>query len=292
MKKLLMILLMSVLLIGCGNTDTTDADANNGAETQQTQQTQKQEDVHTHSYSESVTKEPSCVDAGEKTFACECGDSYTEPIEAIGHQFDYVSNNDATYLADGTETATCVCGLTDTRTAEGSKLEYTYTDLDKTMYAKQSVNVRDLPTADGNKLGGLSHAQEVKVTGQCNETSWYRITFGDGVAYVSNSYLQDSKPEQQTATQNTTTETSTSTECPYELGVWYDMGWYFFKLYPDKNFATGENREYQQILLERYPETADTMFGGPVAAACESKWNGWWASFWMAPPIKGDYVFD
>lgn len=33
---------------------------------------------------------------------------------------------------------------------------------------------------------------------------------------------------------NTDTQFSTSTECPYELGVWYDMGWYFFKLMPSK----------------------------------------------------------
>lgn len=286
MKKLLTILLMSVLLVGCGNTDTTDNAQ--GTETQQTQQTQKQEDVHTHSYSESVTKEPSCVDAGEKTFACECGDSYTETLPALGHKFEnYVSNEDATYLADGTETATCVCGLTDTRTAEGSKLEYTFTDCEAVMYAKQSVNVRDLPTADGNKLGGLSYAQEVNVTGQCNETSWYRIEFDGNTGYVSNSYLQDSKPEQQTATQNTTTETSTSTECPYELGVWYDMEWYFFKLCPGVNqgYMLGENREYQDILKSRYPDLK------VVSMAAESKWNGWVAYFW-ATPRQGDYVFQ
>lgn len=49
---------------------------------------------------------------------------------------------------------------------------YTYVELNKTMYAKSSVNVRDLPTADGNKIGALSKAQEVTVTGQCNETSY------------------------------------------------------------------------------------------------------------------------
>jgi len=171
------------------------------------------------------------------------------------------------------------------------KTEYTYSALDKTMYAKSSVNVRDLPSTDGERIGGLSARQEVHVTGQCNETNWYRIDYNGETAYVSNSYLVSERPaEPQPEPEQP--KPDTPTECPYELGVWYDMGWYFFKLYPDKNFATGENREYQQILLERYPETADTMFGGPVAAACESKWNGWWASFWMAPPIKGDYVFD
>ena len=80
---------------------------------------------HEHSYSESVTKNATCTENGVKTFSCECGDSYTEEIAATGHRFgSYVYNNDATYEANGTETATCsVCGATDTRTKSGTKLE-------------------------------------------------------------------------------------------------------------------------------------------------------------------------
>jgi uncharacterized protein YkwD len=70
---------------------------------------------------------------------------------------------------------------------------YTYTDASKTMYAKSSVNVRDLPSSDGNKLGGLSTNQEVTVTGQCNETGWYRIEYKGSTGYVSNKYLSDEK---------------------------------------------------------------------------------------------------
>lgn len=74
---------------------------------------------------------------------------------------------------------------------------YTYKEFNKTMYAKSSVNVRDLPSTDGNKLGALTKAQEVSVTGQCNETSWYRITYNGGVAYVSNNYLVETKTEEE-----------------------------------------------------------------------------------------------
>lgn len=75
---------------------------------------------------------------------------------------------------------------------------YTYTDLDKTMFAKQSVNVRSLPCTDGEKLGALTYAQEVHVSGQCNETKWFRIDYNGNVAYVSNNYLVDEKPVAQT----------------------------------------------------------------------------------------------
>ena len=40
---------------------------------------------HEHVYVEELSKEPTCVEAGEKTFTCKCGDVYTEEIEATGH---------------------------------------------------------------------------------------------------------------------------------------------------------------------------------------------------------------
>lgn len=42
---------------------------------------------HIHNYVGSVTKEPTCTGIGEKTYVCECGDSYTETIPAKGHNY-------------------------------------------------------------------------------------------------------------------------------------------------------------------------------------------------------------
>lgn len=44
--------------------------------------------VHTHNYVETITKEPTCTEAGEKTYTCDCGDGYTEVIPAKGHHFE------------------------------------------------------------------------------------------------------------------------------------------------------------------------------------------------------------
>lgn len=82
-----------------------------------------------------------------------------------------------------------------TESTEPEQSTYSYTDKSATMYAQSAVNVRDLPDTNGNKVGGLSTNQEVTVTGQCNETGWYRIAFGDGEAYVSDKYLGNSKVE-------------------------------------------------------------------------------------------------
>lgn len=84
--------------------------------------------AHAHSYTATVTKQPTCTAEGVKTFRCSCGDSYTEAISAAGHVFGaYVYNNDATEAADGTETAACtICGAKDTRTAAGTKIAHVH----------------------------------------------------------------------------------------------------------------------------------------------------------------------
>lgn len=77
-----------------------------------------------------------------------------------------------------------------------SKEEPTYSvaDMNKTMYVKQSVNLRSGPSSDYDKIGSLTTNQEVVVTGQA-DTGWYRIDYNDGVAFVSNNYLSDVKVE-------------------------------------------------------------------------------------------------
>lgn len=66
---------------------------------------------------------------------------------------------------------------------------YTYTDLDMTLYAQTSLRVRDQPSLDGGKIGGLYRNQVVKATGICNETGWYRIDYYGSTGYASNDYL-------------------------------------------------------------------------------------------------------
>lgn len=81
----------------------------------------------------------------------------------------------------------------ETEKEEAVEAKYTYKDISSIKYAKSTVNVRDIPDSTGNRLGGLSTNDEVQVTGQCNETQWYRIEYMGGVGYVSNSFLVDEK---------------------------------------------------------------------------------------------------
>lgn len=43
--------------------------------------------THTHSYSSSITKQPTCTATGVRTYTCSCGSSYTETIPAKGHSY-------------------------------------------------------------------------------------------------------------------------------------------------------------------------------------------------------------
>ena len=71
---------------------------------------------------------------------------------------------------------------------------YTYSELSQTMYAKSAVNVRDLPSTDGKKIGSLKASEEITVTGKCDQTGWYRFDWNNTTGYVSDKYIVSEKP--------------------------------------------------------------------------------------------------
>ncbi len=85
--------------------------------------------IHKHNYVETITKEPTCTETGEKKYTCDCGDSYTEEIPVKGHHFEngectdcgekdpnhehsYTEtiNKQPTCTEKGEKTYTCGCG--------------------------------------------------------------------------------------------------------------------------------------------------------------------------------------
>lgn len=64
------------------------------------------------------------------------------------------------------------------------------------LYAQTNVNVRSLPSTDGEKLGTLSTNQEVIGLGDAVD-GWQKIRYNDGIAYVSAKYLSKLKVEVQ-----------------------------------------------------------------------------------------------
>ena len=68
-----------------------------------------------------------------------------------------------------------------------------FTEVNETVYATTSVNVRSSYSADSNKVGSLSSGASVTRTG-VGDNGWSRIVYGDSVAYVSSDYLTTTKP--------------------------------------------------------------------------------------------------
>lgn len=88
---------------------------------------------------------------------------------------------------------------------------YTYSELNQTMYAKSAVNVRDLPSTDGKKIGSLKASQEITVTGKCDQTGWYRFELNGTTGYVSDKYIVSEKPAVNTVAANATTAGNSNT---------------------------------------------------------------------------------
>lgn len=88
---------------------------------------------------------------------------------------------------------------------------YTYSELNQTMYAKSAVNVRDLPSTDGKKIGSLKASQEITVTGKCDQTGWYRFELNNTIGYVSDKYIVSEKPAVNIVATNNTTAGNSNT---------------------------------------------------------------------------------
>lgn len=101
-----------------------------------------------------------------------------------------------------------------TEQTESTVADYIVEEVSATMYATQTVNVRDLPTTEGNKVGSKSYAEEVEVIGKVTSYKgesclWYQLSDG---TFVSGNYLTETKPTVKTnapSTNNSNPSTST-----------------------------------------------------------------------------------
>ena len=81
-----------------------------------------------HSYDFTVTG-PTCTEQGYTIHTCHCGDTYKDSfVAALGHSFtNYISDNNATCVNDGTETAKCDrCDVKDVQMDVGSRLGHKF----------------------------------------------------------------------------------------------------------------------------------------------------------------------
>ena len=182
-KAVAAILCAALMLTACGsketaNTETTSVTATETTSVESTETTVAE-----------PTAEPA-VEPAETPTESEAAPTETAPAESP---------------APAVETTTASVEPTAVSTG------YTYLELNQTMYAKSAVNVRDLPSTDGKKIGSLKASQEITVTGKCDQTGWYRFDLNGTTGYVSDKYIVSEKPAVNTVVANTATAGNSNT---------------------------------------------------------------------------------
>lgn len=189
-KKLFIALLTAVMtastLVGCGSAAAVNATPDSTEVVQSTEGETEEPDAEPE-----ATTTPDAKSTEEPETEATAEPTATTEKEATAEPADTAEEQATAESADAIESVAADAAATETPEAESSVTVYTYTDMNQTMWAKSSVNVRDLPSTDGNKVSSLKGGQEVTVTGRCNETGWYRLDNGN---FVSGNYLADSKP--------------------------------------------------------------------------------------------------
>ena len=163
-KAVAVILCAALMLTACGSKETT---SNETASTKTT--SVESTEVTT---TEAATTEPT-VEPTETPTESETAPTETAPAESP---------------APAVEPTTAPVESTAVSTG------YTYSEVSQTMYAKSAVNVRDLPSTDGKKIGSLKASQEITITGKCDQTGWYRFDWNGTTGYVSDKYIVSEKP--------------------------------------------------------------------------------------------------
>ena len=93
--------------------------------------------VHTHSYTETITKPATCTQTGLKTLTCSCGDTSTVIIPVIAHTYTETVTKAPTCTEEGVLTLKCSCG--DAKTEAIPTTEHSWIDGNCTTDKKCSI---------------------------------------------------------------------------------------------------------------------------------------------------------
>lgn len=123
---------------------------------------------HRHSYTATVTKQPTCTGAGEKTYTCSCGHQYKDVISKTGHTAGgWEVKENATCKKEGTEVKKCTSCGKEMETRAIAKTGHTSSDWVVTKEATETVEGTKVKTCTtcGTTLETASIA---KVAHTCN----------------------------------------------------------------------------------------------------------------------------
>lgn len=225
------------------------------------------EPPHEHTYTESTSKEATCTEAGEKTFTCDCGDTYTEPIEETGHDYKTVAGSEVkeTCEADGkkADTKCSLCG----DTIKGAIVSATGHSYGNYVYNNDATTEKDgTETATcsvcGDKTTRTKAGTKIKYDGYDD--------YGNGYTIGSDGYKHF------------------NCNCPYPLYVLNDNGsdylWWYSLGY---DTSSGLSQQALSILQGRYPNS--TFSSGAKNGPCEGIYLDGTLFLYEAYPIDFDW---
>ena len=122
--------------------------------------------AHAHTYKITTTKSATCTETGIKLHFCDCGESYTETIAAIGHNYTSVVTP-PTETSQGYTTYTCKnCG-------DSYRGNYT----DPTPKPTYTITAKASPEEGGTVSGGGTYEEGATVTLRAVANSGYKFSW-------------------------------------------------------------------------------------------------------------------
>jgi exopolysaccharide biosynthesis protein len=144
---------------------------------------------HEHVYQEDVI-DATCTDDGLITYTCKCGDAYTSVISAIGHKYK-TKTVEPTVKTEGYDVHTChTCGHSYKENYKAPVINYK--EVNETVYAISTVNIRKGPSTDYPKLGSLNKGDSITRIG-IGDNGWSKVLYNGQEAYIHSDYLTTEK---------------------------------------------------------------------------------------------------
>ena len=214
-KKMFIILLPFALTVsmvcGCGNKTNVNFPAEGDLVTVESTEPSGENSSEAESESNAESEENKDYEEESAVAPPQDPDAASDAQESVeGAETSRESESEGAVAA---ETTTPVEVNPDVTAPSEQTAAYKVTEMAATMYVKNTVNLRQGPGTEYAKVGNLTKGQKVTVTGQA-DNGWYQLDSG---AFVSNNYLTDTAPAQQTAT----TATNVSTD---QTGTIIDVG--------------------------------------------------------------------
>lgn len=150
------------------------------------------EPSHQHEYRK-TTIDSTCNSDGYDLYQCvKCKETYKDNyVDKLTHDYQ-IETIAPTKDAEGYDIHTCsLCG-------HSYKDNYvdkiiTYSDVNETVYAKSTVNIRTGPSTDYDKVGQLKEGDAVTRVG-IGDNGWSKVLYNEQELYIHSDYLSTTKP--------------------------------------------------------------------------------------------------